>query len=185
MSTFSEADLYRGWLSPRPRDLLGALLIDGLPWEQKQIVMFGREMLVPRLTCWTGDKPYTYSGVTNQPHPWPACLVEVRDAASATCGTTFNSCLANMYRDGMDSVSWHSDDEPGLGDTPVIATLSLGATRTFSMRHRKTRQTISNELHAGDLLVMYGNSQKAWEHAVPKEPAVKKARISLTFRVFD
>ena len=184
MSTFSEAALYRGWLPPASRHLLGALLTENLPWEQKQIVMFGREMLVPRLTCWTGGKPYTYSGVVNQPHPWPAWLVEVRDAASATCGTKFNSCLANMYRDGKDSVSWHSDDEPGLGDKPVIATLSLGATRTFSMRHRKTKQTISNELHAGDLLVMYGDSQKAWEHAVLKEPAVHTPRVSLTFRKF-
>ena len=157
-------------------------LVEELPWEQRTITMFGRTSDVPRLTCWLGDAAYTYSGITNHPNPFTSDLDLLRRRCEEVVGARFNSCLCNLYRDGNDSMDWHSDDEPELGDRPVIASVSLGASRTFRMRHKATRETRNIELAGGSLLIMDGDCQLEWEHSLPKRKRVHDARINLTFR---
>ena len=141
-------------------------------------------MPTPRLTAWMGDHAYRYSGLTNEPQPWPPALATLRDRLSEELGAPFNSCLANLYRDGSDSMGYHADDEPELGPQPVIASISLGARRRFALRHRTSRQRWTWELGEGDLLVMSGESQRDYLHAVPKTARPVGPRMNLTFRHF-
>jgi alkylated DNA repair dioxygenase AlkB len=155
-----------------------------IAWEQHTLRMHGRMLLTPRLTAWMGDRAYRYSGLTNEPQPWPLTLTHLRDRLSDELGVDFNSCLANLYRDGTDSMGYHSDDEPELGPRPVIASVSLGARRRFAVRHRQTRQRWTWELGEGDLLVMLDESQSDYAHAVPKTARPVGPRMNLTFRHF-
>ena len=166
------------------------LLLDSLlalpDWEQLQLRMFGRRVSAPRLTAWYGDPgaTYAYSGITHEPLPWPKPLASLRERLCEAIGLDFNSVLGNHYRDGNDGMGWHSDDEPELGDDPVIASLSLGATRRFQLRHRTRRdlETQSLALSHGSLLVMSGPTQHHWKHALPKTRTCHDVRINLTFR---
>jgi alkylated DNA repair dioxygenase AlkB len=153
-------------------------------WEQHALTLFGRTVPTPRLTAWTGDHPYRYSGIVNQPRPWSPALRALRDRLVTELGAPFDSCLANLYRDGSDSMGWHSDDEPELGPRPMIASVSLGARRRFLLRHRASGQRWSVELGAGDLLVMRAESQSDYRHAVPKTARALAPRLNLTFRCF-
>ena len=155
----------------------------GIAWEQHAITLFGRTVPTPRLTAWMGDVAYTYSGVVNPPAPWPGELAELRHRLSTELGVDFNSCLANLYRDGSDSMGFHSDDEPELGPEPTIASVSLGDRRRFVLRHRTTRERWTWDLGAGDLLVMRDESQRDYAHAVPKTTRPVGPRMNLTFRV--
>lgn len=157
-------------------------LVESLDWEQRHLVMFGREVAEPRLSAWYGDESYTYSGVTLEPRPLTRELHELRTICEQVSSTKFNSVLVNLYRNGDDSMGWHADDEPELGPTPVIASVSLGATRRFRLRHRRTREIVEHDLTGGSLLVMSGASQSAWMHAVPKQRRITEARVNLTFR---
>lgn len=170
-----------GWV-PEPDPLLSRLRQE-LVWEQHDVTLFGRTVPTPRLTAWLGDDAYAYSGVVNQPQPWPPLLADLRERLAEEVGATFNSCLANLYRDGSDLMGWHRDDEPELGPHPVIASVSLGERRTFVLRHRTTRQTWRWPLGHGDLLVMRAESQADYEHAVPKARRPLGPRLNLTFRV--
>jgi alkylated DNA repair dioxygenase AlkB len=171
------------WLAPAESDALFAELTRTLDWKQRAIRIFGREVLQPRLTAWHGDAPYTYSGVTLAPAPWTPALATLRDRLVAETGERFNSVLCNLYRDGADSMGWHADNEKELGPTPVIASVSLGATRRFVLRHaKKTQPAVSLALPSGSLLVMGGTLQAHWRHALPKAPDVTLPRINLTFR---
>ncbi|MFN0121340.1 MAG: alpha-ketoglutarate-dependent dioxygenase AlkB family protein [Blastocatellia bacterium] len=158
-------------------------------WAQKPIVLYGREIMQPRLTAWYGDAEavYSYSGVTLQPLPWIAPLHEIKLCCDAAAGVSFNSALANLYRDGQDSMGWHQDNEPELGERPVIASVSLGAVRRFQLRHKKRRDlaTISLELPHGSLLLMRGTTQQWWKHHVAKTALPVGERINLTFRVIQ
>ena len=120
----------------------------------------------------------------NKPQPWPTALVELRDRLVRDLGVEFNSCLANLYRDGLDSMGFHSDDEPELGHRPTIASLSLGVPRRFVLRHRGTGNPWTWDLGAGDLLVMRDESQSDYAHAVPKTSRPTGPRMNLTFRQF-
>lgn len=175
-------EFWPGWL-PAAEAAMAELEAE-LGWEQLDITVFGRTVPIPRLTAWVGDRAYRYSGVVNQPGPWPPLLASLRDRLQVELGSEFNSCLANLYRDGSDSMGWHSDNEPELGPTPTIASLSLGARRTFVLRHRTSRQRWSWALGEGDLLVMRGDSQAAYAHAVPKTARPVGPRMNLTFRAF-
>lgn len=166
-----------------PDDVFDRLSAE-IAWEQKDITMFGRTVPTPRLTAWMGDVAYTYSGVLNEPTPWPPTLLALRDRLAGELGVAFNSCLANLYRDGADSMGYHSDDEPELGPRPVIASVSLGARRGFTLRHRVTRERWTWSLGEGDLLVMEGESQTDYAHAVPKTARPIGPRMNLTFRLF-
>jgi alkylated DNA repair dioxygenase AlkB len=175
-------DYRPGWVADH------AMLLDRLTaeiaWEQHEITLFGRTVPTPRLTAWFGDAAYAYSGVVNQPKPWPDVLAALRERLTSELGVGFNSCLANLYRDGSDSMGFHSDDEPELGPEPTIASVSLGARRRFVLRDRATRQRWTWDLGAGDLLVMRDESQRDYAHAVPKTTRPVGARMNLTFRHF-
>ena len=141
---------------------------------------------MPRLQAWFGEAHcrYAYSGLQLPPLPWTPALLELRARVEGLAGRPFNSVLLNYYRDGRDSVSWHSDDEKELGPDPVVASLSLGAPRRFQMKHR-SRGDLPRpawELGHGSLLLMGRGSQTGWRHQLPKQPGVKEARVNLTFR---
>lgn len=176
-------DYRPGWVADP--DVLFERLHAEIAWEQHEITLFGRTLPTPRLTAWMGDAAYVYSGVRNEPAPWQPALLRLRERLSAELGVDFNSCLANLYRDGSDSMGYHSDDEPELGPEPVIASVSLGARRRFLLRHRSTRERWAWDLGAGDLLVMRADSQSAYAHAVPKTSRPVGPRMNLTFRQFD
>lgn len=160
-------------------------LAETIPWEQKEITLYGKARPVPRQTCWFGDSAYSYSGIINRPRPWTDELLLLRGLIEEKTAASYNSCLANLYRDGNDSVGWHSDNEVELGPTPTIASLSLGAPRVFKLRHVATGITFDYELLPGSLLIMYGSCQTDWLHAVPKRTRVAGPRINLTFRKFN
>ena len=155
-------------------------------WRQDSITMYGKPVPIPRLQAWYGDpgRTYTYSGIEMAPQPWTPALLEVRAAIEPEAGVTFNSVLCNRYRDGADSVAWHSDDEPELGIDPVIGSVSFGARRPFRFRHRADPElTHEIELEPGSLLLMRGPTQACWRHQIPKTSKPVGERLNLTFRV--
>lgn len=177
--------LHDGFFAPADADRLLAELTATTAWRQETITIYGRPVAVPRLTAWYGDPgaSYTYSGLTMAPAPWTPALQEVRAAVEDAAGGHFNGVLANLYRDGSDSVGWHSDDESELGPAPVIASASFGATRTFQLRHKRARD-LRHEvaLTHGSVLMMRGPTQRHWRHQVPKTARVVGPRVNLTFR---
>ncbi|WP_025600885.1 alpha-ketoglutarate-dependent dioxygenase AlkB family protein [Burkholderia sp. WSM2230] len=179
-----DVDWHPDWLAPKTAGQFLARLIDEVEWRQDTMGTPGGRVALPRLTAWQGDPEavYIYSGIRNVPHPWTPAVVELKTAAEAVCGARFNSVLLNRYRSGADSMGWHADREPELGPEPVIASVSLGAARTFDLRHNKTGIVRSFSLKGGSLLVMKGKTQAEWRHRVPKEPRVTGERINLTFR---
>ncbi|MDE3073695.1 MAG: alpha-ketoglutarate-dependent dioxygenase AlkB [Pseudomonadota bacterium] len=184
------------WLAPVEADGLLAALLATIPWETHRIRLFGRDVASPRLSCWIGDAGagYTYSRTRFEPRPWPPALAALRARVEAACRTRcgqarFNSVLANLYRDGSDSMGWHSDDEPELGAQPLIASLSLGAERCLRFRRRLPRgvrtaagDTFRLPLPHGSLLCMAGRTQQLYRHDLPKTRAPTAARLNLTFR---
>ena len=161
-----------------------ALLLNELHWQQETLILFGKKTPTPRLTGWYGDigAIYRYSGVTHWPQPWTEALTVLKQHVEHACQYHFNSVLANLYRNGRDTVGWHADNEKTLGPNPLIASLSLGATRTFKLRHIKTRDTVAIPLTSGSLLVMGGELQHHWHHCLPRTTKVDAPRINLTFR---
>ena len=160
-----------------------ATLMTDVSWRTASIQMFGRRIPSPRLTAWVGDHAYTYSRLTWPPAPWGKTLRAIRQRVEELTGASFNGVLLNLYRNGYDSMGWHSDDEPELGRHPVIASLSLGAPRRFLFRAlenhaHKYRLTLNHD----SLLIMSGETQSHWQHALPKTTKPVAARINLTFR---
>lgn len=161
-------------------------LINNTPWEQRQVSMYGKQILTPRLTAWYGDKGtgYAFTGTKYDPLPWTEDLLSIKKAVELVAGITFNSVLLNYYRDGNDSVAWHSDNESVLGERPVIASVSLGQTRTFDIRHKQDhKKKYSIRLENGSFLLMKGDLQSHWEHRIPKSSAFMTSRVNLTFRI--
>ena len=173
-----------GWLPADEADALFARLQREIAWECHRIRLFGREVDSPRLSCWIGDPDavYVYSRTRFVPHPWPASLHPLRGRLADELGAVFNSVLANLYRDGRDRMGWHSDDEPELGPRPVIASVSLGATRRFSLKPAASGGSRALDLPHGSLLVMAGDTQRAWRHALAGTTRMVGPRINLTFR---
>lgn len=173
-------------------EVLLALLTEVVPWQQQPIRLFGREVLQPRLTAWYGDAgaAYSYSGLHLEPLPWLPALSELRQRVEQVAGCQFNSVLLNLYRSGQDSMGYHADDEPELGPEPVIASVTLGATRTFRLKPRPAAfpgasplpVPLSIPLTSGSLLVMRGPTQRNWLHALPKTARPVGPRLNLTFR---
>ncbi|WP_116473766.1 alpha-ketoglutarate-dependent dioxygenase AlkB family protein [Zobellella maritima] len=153
-----------------------------VPWQQHRLRLFGKIHDEPRLSCWMGELPYRYSGQLRQPVPWTPTVQAIRERVIDICRQEFNGVLLNLYRHGRDSMGWHADDEPELGQNPVIASVSLGATRRFLLRHRHSDQRRVLELGHGSLLVMAGEMQHHWQHALPKTTSATGRRINLTFR---
>lgn len=154
------------------------------PWEQSEIKIFGKRIPIPRLNAWYGDFGYTYSGTSFNATEWTTELLTIKQQIEKASQLTLNSVLANLYRNGNDSMGWHSDDEKSLGPNPQIASLSLGATRRFVLRDKKTKKEKREILlKNGSLLLMLGEVQSNWQHSLPRAAAVKDPRINLTFRL--
>lgn len=182
-----EVIIYRNFFEELESDRLFQELLNNINWRQDKIIFFGKEVDLPRLTAWYGDenKSYKYSGITMNPDTWTPTLLAIEERVEKIVEIKFNSVLLNLYRNGKDYVSWHSDDEPELGKNPIIASVSFGATRRFQLRHRSNKDldTVEVALTHGSLLVMKGSTQHFWKHQVPKTSKVLTERINLTFRV--
>jgi alkylated DNA repair dioxygenase AlkB len=173
------------FFSETDSDLFLKSLTDNIIWKQESMNMYGKKIDFPRLTAWYGDndKPYKFSGITLQSLPWTTEILAIKNKIEPQSKVIFNSVLLNRYRNGNDSISWHTDAEPELGKNPVIASVNFGATRTFQLRHIKTKEKLEIELSHGSLLIMQGELQHFWQHQVPKTKEIKTERINLTFRV--
>jgi len=165
-------------------DILFQSLREKILWKQESMSIYGKKVAFPRLTAWYGndDKPYSFSGITLNPLPWIKEIIEIKNRIEPKANVEFNSVLLNLYRDGKDSISWHTDSEPELGKNPVIASVNFGATRKFQLRHLKTKKKLEIELTHGSLLIMQGELQHYWQHQVPKTNKTIGERINLTFR---
>jgi alkylated DNA repair dioxygenase AlkB len=177
--------LHEAALVAADADRLFEALLATTSWRQEIATVMGRRMPIPRLTAWHGEAGYVYSGIRMMPLPWNPPLLEIKAVAEACAGQAFNSVLLNLYRDGRDSVSWHADNEPGLGRDPVIASISLGATRRFQMKRRGSSHRLALDLPHGSCLVMAGATQHHWLHQVPKTARPVGPRINLTFRTME
>lgn len=159
-----------------------------IQWQQDYMKLYGKSLPLPRLTSWYGDpgKSYEYSGIKSDPHPWNAGLLRLKERIEECARHRFNCVLLNWYRDGQDSLSWHADDEKELGRDPVIGSANFGATRDFLVRRNDDHsQKISIPLKHGSVLIMQGEMQHFWQHAVPKRSRVKDNRFNLTFRTIN
>jgi alkylated DNA repair dioxygenase AlkB len=181
-----DAEIYYSsqFFSQEESDVYFQKLEQHIAWQQESIRLFGRELPMPRLTAWYGDKGYTYSGLHNAPKPWVPVLQELKKCVEQASGHIYNSVLLNLYRSGQDSMGWHADDEPELGVEPAIASLSFGGERRFSLKHRtrKDLKPSSITLTHGSLLLMQGPTQHHWLHHIPKTKRHVQPRINLTFR---
>lgn len=172
------------FMSKEESDVYYERLMEEVNWQQESIKLFGKQLPMPRLTAWYGDKSYTYSGLHNKPQPWLPVLQELKEKVEQASGHQYNSVLLNLYRTGHDSMGWHADDEAELGQEPNIASLSFGGERRFSFKHksRKDLKPHSINLSHGSLLLMQGPTQRHWLHHVPKTTRIVEPRINLTFR---
>ncbi|MEO6358412.1 MAG: alpha-ketoglutarate-dependent dioxygenase AlkB [Ferruginibacter sp.] len=159
-------------------------LLNHIEWKNDEAIIFGKHIITKRKVAWYGDSnyAYTYSGTTRQALIWTKELLELKKIIEALTGETFNSCLLNLYHDGNEGMSWHSDDETSLGTNTAIASVSFGAERKFSFKHKKSKQAVTILLETGSLLLMKGTTQTHWLHSLPKTTLIKKPRINLTFR---
>lgn len=173
----------REFLNSKDSIRLYETMLDKVPWTQDKLTLYGKTHLAPRMSCWMADAnlSYRYSNMTMQPTPWLAELKELTHAVGTQTGVDFNSVLVNHYRNGQDSNGWHADNEPELGPDPIVASLSLGGTRDFRLRHNASKKTHTLALTSGSLLIMYSGMQTHWQHTIPKR-AHAESRINLTFR---
>lgn len=183
----AELLLFERFFEPAESAALFQSLMEQTPWRQDHIHMHGRLLAVPRLQAWYGSASasYGYSGLKFEPLPFTPLLLQLGKHLQEILGHAFNSVLLNQYRDGNDSVSWHSDDEKELGHDPVIASLSLGCERRLDLKHRTRRdlKKLSLPLTDGSLLLMGKGLQRYWMHQVPKQAGITGIRINLTFRL--
>lgn len=179
---------YNNFLLKEEADHLYQKLLLDLNWQQYPIRMFGKTMLQPRLIAWYGNQgtEYTYSQTTLVAEGWNNNLKQIQEALIKHFQLNFNSVLANLYRDGQDSMGWHSDNEKELGTQPIIASISLGTSRMLQFRKKENTKTkASILLESGSLLLMQGNTQENWQHQIAKTKKVKTPRINLTFRMIQ
>lgn len=179
-----EIDLYQDKRLEEKKDLWFKSCLHDLNWETGFIKIFGKTHQIPRLQAWYADNEveYTYSGKKLQRHNWNNLLLEIKEKIENITSFKFNSVLANLYRDGNDSMGLHSDDEKELGKKPVIASLSLGETREIYFKHKNKKLNLIIPQASGQLIVMHGKTQEYWKHEIKKTKKIKKPRINLTFR---
>ena len=179
-----EIDLYQDKRLEERKDLWFKSCLHDLNWETGFIKIFGKTHQIPRLQAWYADNEieYTYSGKKLQRHNWNNLLLEIKEKIENITSFKFNSVLANLYRDGNDSMGLHSDDEKELGKKPVIASLSLGETREIYFKHKNKKLNLIIPQASGQLIVMHGKTQEYWKHEIKKTKKIKKPRINLTFR---
>lgn len=167
-------------------DKIFKTLLETIEWKQEKIMMYGKELPLPRLSAWYGDnnKPYTYSGITLNPLPWTEELLIIKEKIETEAKVKFSSVLINRYRDGQDYVGWHTDAEKELGKNPIIGSVNFGATRKFQLRRIDDhKEKFELELKHGTFLVMRGTTQHYWQHQVPRTAIKIGERLNLTFRV--
>jgi alkylated DNA repair dioxygenase AlkB len=160
-------------------------LLQNIPWKNDEVVVFGKRIVTKRKTAWYGDSNYVYiySNTVKQALPWTRELVNLKQIVENLSNTKFNSCLLNLYHDGNEGMGWHSDDENSIEDNSTIASVSFGAERKFSFKHKLSNKTISVLLEHGSLLLMKEATQKNWLHSLPKSSKITLPRINLTFRI--
>ena len=158
--------------------------LEKIPWKNDEAIIFGKHHITKRKVAWFGDNTYSYkySGITKQAHIWTPELLQLKQKVEELSATTYNSCLLNLYHDGEEGMGWHSDAEKTLLDNGTIASVTLGAERKFSFKHRESKQRIDILLENGSLLLMKGTTQKNWLHRLPPTKKVFSPRINLTFR---
>lgn len=159
-------------------------LLTTIEWRNDEAIIFGKHIQTKRKAAWYGDNAYsyTYSNTTKQALPWTEDLLELKRKAEDLSGARYNSCLLNLYHNGEEGMSWHSDSERELEKEGAIASFSFGAERKFQFKHRRTGQLVEILLESGSLLVMRGLCQTFWMHALPKTKKVVRPRVNLTFR---
>jgi alkylated DNA repair dioxygenase AlkB len=190
MLEFADAHirLDRHFLPPAIATRLMQALLTDVAWQQDTITLFGKTHLLPRLHQWFGEAgtSYRWSGIQMHPKPWFPALAELHRQAEIHTNTLFNCVLINLYRDGNDCMGWHADDEAVLGEKPVIASISLGAERDLLLRRQHARNASQRiTLNHGSLLLMAGDTQSNWQHALPRRKHVTSPRINLTFRYIE
>ena len=163
--------------------ILSSLIAD-IPWSHDETVMFGKRIVTARKVAWFADggTPYSYSGTMKRAHAWTELLLRLKREVEARTGAVYNSCLLNLYHHGGEGMGWHSDNEKTIVPGSSIASLSFGAERKFSFRHRVGKETVSLVLESGGLLDMRGETQANWLHQLPKSKKVSEPRVNLTFR---
>jgi alkylated DNA repair dioxygenase AlkB len=164
-------------------DILGA----EIEWKHDEAVMYGKRIITKRKVAWYGDQgfSYSYSGTTKFALPWTPALLELKKIAEDLTQTSFNSCLLNLYHDGSEGMTWHSDDEKALVHNSAIASMSFGVERKFAFKHKISKESVYVQLENGSLLVMKGATQTNWWHCLPKTTKISKPRINLTFRTME
>lgn len=159
-------------------------LMQDIEWKNDQAIIYGKLITTKRKVAWYGDSDfeYTYSKITKKALPWNAELLEIKRIAEQISGEKFNSCLLNLYHDGSEGMAWHSDAEKVLIKDGAIGSLSFGAERKFSFKHKDTKESVSLMLEHGSLLIMKGTTQTHWLHRLPPTKLVTRPRVNLTFR---
>jgi len=176
---------YYGLVMPvQEADHFTKKLLENISWKNDQAVIMGKRIVTKRKVAWYGDKPflYTYSKIRRQALPWTKTLLELKARVEQATNENFNSCLLNLYQGGDEGMAWHSDAEKDLKRNGAIGSLSLGAERKFSFKHKQSKETVSLVLQNGSLLVMKGPTQTHWLHRLPPTKKISEARINLTFR---
>lgn len=175
---------YRNVLTHSQANLYFDLLSQNIIWKNDETVIFGKRIITKRKVAWYGDSDYTYtySNATKQALVWTKELSDLKQIVEEFTETKFNSCLLNLYHNGNEGIAWHSDDEKSLEKNSIIASLSFGAERKFSFKHKQTKETISVVLEHGSLLIMKDATQTNWLHSLPKSKKITRPRINLTFR---
>ena len=182
----ADIEYYPNFFESNRANELFEKLKNEIPWQQDNITVFGKTYSQPRLTALFGNegKPYAYSNIEMQPNPWNPLLQFIKDEIEQVSKANFTTVLLNLYRDGKDSNGWHADNEKELGLNPVIASLSLGAERSFHLRHNTIKeQKLKIDLEHGSLLLMKGETQHFWKHQISKTAKIIGPRINLTFRI--
>ncbi|MEQ6166267.1 alpha-ketoglutarate-dependent dioxygenase AlkB [Ekhidna sp. MALMAid0563] len=172
---------------PREADRLFEILLTTINWQPDQAVIFGKTIVTKRKVAWYAEKPfpYRYSGTTKVALSWTEELQSIKELAEKHSGETYNSCLLNLYHSGEEGMAWHSDGETELKKDGAIASLSFGAKRKFSFKHKQTKERIDLLLENGSLLLMKGTTQTHWLHRLPPTKNVNQPRINLTFRQME
>lgn len=181
----AEIIYYPQFFDKEQADKIYPKLLQEIAWQQDNITVFGKTHPQPRLTALYGNegKPYSYSNITMQPHPWNTLLQKIKYHIETTTECQFTTVLLNQYRDGKDSNGWHADNEKELGTNPIIASLSFGAKRVFQLKHNTIADAKKSiVLEHGSLLLMKGSTQHFWKHQIPKTAKPIGNRINLTFR---
>ncbi len=163
------------------------VLLNTIKWRNDEAIIFGKKIITKRKVAWYAEEPfeYTYSKTTKRALPWTKELLELKTSIEQKTGDTFNSCLLNLYHDGSEGMAWHSDGEKDLKKDGAIASLSFGAERKFSFKHKKTKEKIDLILKHGSLLVMKDTTQRNWLHRLPPTKLILKPRVNLTFRTIE